>query len=451
LCASSTYTSPSVHLSSQPKEPFVVASTPSLHPSKKQQYLRKIHPNKRVVPRNPRATRSMSLVKESLASIDGTITNLTSATDSMISYRPQRHLWETSDGGLHVLINQGGSTSTNGLALFSSFDQGQTWTLSLTLINTGIPANGIVLPSADGLLKNNKLLLAFATATGTIKYLIASYDAGAQQWSTAFSNVIASNPQTFVASNPTLAADANGIFWCAFVSVNISTRLYTIQLYRSNNQGQNWSDTGVTFGMVSPSKARSARLVALPNRLGMVYTIDKDFYWAYRLNSDAPNTDWQKQLIFQSSGEDKDPYGSHFSVVSDLNFNLHLTTASNKKLVYLRYRGQNQAWDSPTVLNQFVGVAYTQAISAPDGKVFIALNVGTSGINVLQSEDSGTTFSNAYFLKQPDISLMGGVANFDYPRMIAPSSLLSKRLPILRQFVLDDVQRLSYYGINIAP
>ena len=43
--------------------------------------------------------------------IQATLTDLTSSTERMISYRHQEHLWQTADGAYHLVFNRGALSS----------------------------------------------------------------------------------------------------------------------------------------------------------------------------------------------------------------------------------------------------------------------------------------------------------------------------------------------------
>jgi hypothetical protein len=424
----------------------------SAKPVKHPQSLRtqRVIQNSKLKPRNVRVVRPLQVTSNGdVVNVNGSITNLTGTSDKMISYRHQYHLWETPDNGLHILLNQGGSSGSS-LVLSSSFDNGQTWNTGVSLPNTNENS------TADGFLKENKLRIASASSSGNIVFSTLNYNSATQQWSTLSSNPVFTRQQGLVGSNPSFAIDANGVYWCTFVtavgagtSASVSHRLY-----RSENQGQNWTDTGVKFGNTSNSFKRSARLVVLGDRIGVVYTnnsaISTNIFWAYRFNTDTPTAIWQNQPIFQTTSVDADPYGSHFNVVTDSQQNIHVVSRAGGRLIYLRYQAQNQGWDIAKSLTSYQSVAYANVTVAADNRVFIIYNSSIPDLSVLESADGGSTFANAYFLVRPDPTGIGTIPNFTTPRMITSQPLLgSSKLPIFRQFVLDNVQRLSLYNVNI--
>src|SRR5690348_7943712 len=63
-------------------------------------------------------------------------TPLTGTADRMISYREQNHSWQTSDGAFHLLINTGNQPGRDALRLYTTRDQGATWTPGPTIAST---------------------------------------------------------------------------------------------------------------------------------------------------------------------------------------------------------------------------------------------------------------------------------------------------------------------------
>lgn len=59
--------------------------------------------------------------------INSESTNLSGDSELMISYRHQERMWQTADGGLHLVVNRGTSPGNPALVLNSSFDGGVTW------------------------------------------------------------------------------------------------------------------------------------------------------------------------------------------------------------------------------------------------------------------------------------------------------------------------------------
>src|SRR3546814_3970307 len=89
--------------------------------------------------------------------LDGTPTTLQSNTERMISLRHQEHMWETSDGATHVIVNRGELTASDSLQLYSTFDQGLTWVAGPHL------ADSDRYSTSDGYLVGDVLYVTHAT------------------------------------------------------------------------------------------------------------------------------------------------------------------------------------------------------------------------------------------------------------------------------------------------
>jgi len=77
---------------------------------------------------------AMPVLAQTPPTVTGTTTNLQSLEEGMISFRHQEHMWLTSDGAQHVLINQGmGIPSLN---LYSSLGGITDWQLKVGLPNS---------------------------------------------------------------------------------------------------------------------------------------------------------------------------------------------------------------------------------------------------------------------------------------------------------------------------
>ena len=103
-------------------------------------------------------------------------TNLSGNAELMISYRHQERMWQTSDGGLHLVVNRGTSQGNPALVLNSSFDGGVTWITQVTFANTNRDT------TADGTLQGSLLALVYATADGGVSFAQLSYDSALRTW-----------------------------------------------------------------------------------------------------------------------------------------------------------------------------------------------------------------------------------------------------------------------------
>lgn len=267
----------------------------------------------------------------------GTATNLKSTANRMISYRHQRHMWVTRDGAIHVLFNQG-VNYYGALVLYSSFDGGRSWKRILSIPDTNSTS------TADGFLSKQKLFLTYSSSTGKILFLPATYHFLTKKWIFGQATTVYQQ-KNFIAKNPTIVLDSQGYLWTAFIVQQPSTGVYSIKLFNSKERSLGWNDTYVSLGAIDKSARKSARLVALKDRIGVVYTNDNTFYWAYKKNYFSFKTPWKAQSIFAYQPSSNNTiYSSHFSLVSDPLDNIHLATFDLGKLIYWKFDRQSQNW-----------------------------------------------------------------------------------------------------------
>jgi hypothetical protein len=224
--------------------------------------------------------------------VTGGITNLQSSSQRMISYRHQERMWFTEDGGMHLIINEGNNSTNSSLVLYSSFDYGATWKAMSTISETNEES------TPDGFLYNSNLFLTYSSSTGKIYFSILRYDVTNKTWQPIRTNIVYEDAN-YIASNATIAVDKNNRFWIAFIRQNVTTNEFEIKTSHSTTNGASWEDTGLTLGTVSSSRAKSAKLVRLSDRMGVVYTNEDTINWAYRMNDWSLTTPWSEQLLFQ--------------------------------------------------------------------------------------------------------------------------------------------------------
>ena len=207
----------------------------------------------------------------------------------MISYRHQRHMWVTSDGATHLLFNQGANYYGASLVLYSSFDSGKSWTWILSIPNTNSTS------TADGFLYNQKIFLTYSSTTGSLLFLPITYANLARKWIYSRPNTIYQG-KDFVATSPTIAVDSNGYLWATFIAQQTLSKNYSIRLFSSIDGGLDWNNTYVSLGAINQSARKSARLVTLKDRVGVVFTNDDTFYWAYKINNPGFTTSNDKNV-----------------------------------------------------------------------------------------------------------------------------------------------------------
>lgn len=375
--------------------------------------------------------------------VTGSVIPIVGQSERMISYRQQRHMWVTPDDAIHTVINQGEDGDSQALALYSSFDRGSTWTLMAEIENTNDNS------TSDGfLLGGRQLHLSYSTSNGEVFHLTLNYNARQQSWITDSNNLVFSSQIGTVASNSTVMIDRNRQLWIAFVGTNQSNQTF-IRLYNSVDAGQSWVDTEINFGAINTSVRKSPVLIQLRDSVGIIYTNDDSFYLARRGNDEPLDAPWQTELVIQlEAGSNSDPFASHFSVITDRSKNIHLATRENGRLLYLRFNQSNQTWDIAKYLTNDVNVGYMQIAVTLNDEILVVANQG-SNLLLFNSQDSGETFNSIAKLI-PDQQSLSSFADIDLsrPRMEMPS-VVNNYLPIVQQFVGDDLQRLLYFDINL--
>jgi hypothetical protein len=372
---------------------------------------------------------------------------ITSTADRMISYRNQQHSWQTPDGALHLMVNLGNTPTGASLALYSSFDGGNTWTQMLTLANTD------AFSTSDGMLATigstgTSLLLVYASAqtTGTILFASVAYNSAAQSW-TIGSNQTVFAASGILASNPALATDSTGIYWCGFTAESLASGLYQERMtYRPARTAQ-WFDTGLVFGSTDSSLQHSARPVPYAGGIGMVFESDQTMYWAYRLNGWPASTPWVTSTLYSNLPPySEDPYDTHYSVQSDAMGNLHLAFVANQQLLYMRMMSSTGNWGPPRILTpNNINAAYVQVVMSA-GNVVLMVNYQQS-IEVQQSADGGNTWALTQMLVHP-APPPNSPLYYGNPRMESPGRVTSP-IPVLQQFVDGPTQELMFFQVPV--
>lgn len=370
--------------------------------------------------------------------LDGTPTTMQSNTERMISLRHQEHMWETSDGATHVIVNRGELTAGDSLQLYSTFDHGLTWVAGPRLSYSDRYS------TSDGYLAGDILYLTHATPAGAIRFTRLQYVPGSGTWSQLSSELAYFGGDRAVAINPAMAVDALGTIWIAFVATDTATGNNYIKMLRSTTVPRVWADTGFVFGAVdNASIERSARPVATATGIGMVYTVHEKIYWASRENSWKPSTAWKRQQLFSSTASDNDPYASHFSVAADAARNIHMAISDGGRVGYFRFDAPSRVWSVKWLSND-INAGYIQT-TVIDGSVVVAANYN-SDVLVFRSVDGGGSFEVSHALVHPDPPSPD--VSYQYPR-IETTATTNGPMLLLQQYVDSDVQRLLLFNVPL--
>jgi hypothetical protein len=372
--------------------------------------------------------------------ITAATTDLSSTAERMISYRHQEHLWQSTDGALHLVYNRGSLQPGPALSLWSSFDGGSTWSFMLAFANTDDSS------TADGVMQGDTLQIVYPTVDGAIAFAELQYNSVVRSWSlvaaaTAFFST------EWAAQNPALGTDSTGTIWCAFVARERSDRrkLTNIRMVNRVAGGLFWTDTGLVFGPTdAQSIERSARPVRTPNGMGLVYSVRESMFWATRVNGMPDNIPWATSTIYVSpypSSPRTDPYASHFSVVIDDSNNIHMVLSDNFAILYFQYSAGAGSWTPVGALDTGGKAGYPQ-ISVANGKLAVAFILHQSNnAMLLVSANQGLTFSPAAQLVHRGITY-DGTARLETPtRSVGP-------LTVLQQYEEETgLQRLMLFTV----
>lgn len=376
-----------------------------------------------------------------VTSIPSTSTALTSGADRMISYRFQQRMWQTPDGGNHLIINRGPLSPDASLVLYTSYDNGLTWSVALTLPQSNFSS------TVDGQLAGNTLRLVYSTSGGQIMYAALTYEPATRNWSRKRQEpVFAVSGQ--VASSPAVVVDNAGNGWSCFAVQDTASLKWSLRLYFRLPNDSGWRDSEQTFGDTeSQNSSRAGRPVLLPTGVGLIYTDQMIISWAAR-NDGAPMraawTDNTTLLVTPPDGDGRGPYGGHFSVVADPLGNLHMATVDMTRIVYFRYLQSTRQWDAMKVLTTPIYAIYVQTTYC-DGNIVVIGNINET-LQVIQSTDLGNTFSKTHLLTHPKAT---GSQDYANARMESPSESRSP-IPVMQQFTDGMVQRLIYFAVPVV-
>lgn len=367
--------------------------------------------------------------------VTGTPTNLESLEEGMISFRHQEHMWLTSDGAQHVLINQGmGIPSLN---LYSSPGGITDWQLKVGLPNSNSGS------SCDGFIRGNTLYLVYSSVgEADIRFLRLTYNPTTKAWS-GNTLIQVYRATGFKTQRPTIAQDATGRFWVVFAVQNTTTNQSALQLVTSSN-GTTWVNPGLALGSYNTSDKKSGRLVSLSDRMALIYSDDPtpqvptsyNLNYAYRPNLAPINAGWISSLVysFDSLTSEKDDKGSHFNVVADSRNNVHLIFRSNSQLIYSRLDGVTNLWEVPRTLTDpsVTILPYVQTSLDRAENLYFSYPAFDQAANyrfiqVLLSQDRGQTFTpfrNLIF----NPTVLTGQARVETP------SFVQSLLPVLQQY-----------------
>jgi len=372
------------------------------------------------------------------------VPSLTSNAERMISYRHEEHMWQTSDGALHIMINRGTLTPNQGLQLYTSTDNGANWVLTASTGSTG------PMSTSDGVLVGDTLTLVYNNTNNVIVQATLNYNATTKTWGVVSTGAVFAS-SGIAASNPAIAFDSVGNAWVTYVTQNTANGNYGIRMSKRSAGGSTFVDTGLVFGPVdTTSIERSARPVAINNGMGMVFAVHDKVYWATRANALPDNSAWTTSQIYTHTPDGGlDPYASHFNLAQDGAGNVHMCLVDDGNVNYLRYAARTSSWNATRVLSSDGQAAYCQTSIVDGSKVQISFNVGGKVAKTLVSTNTGVSFTLGYLLTHP--AAVEGTT-YGYARLETPTRV-SSPAPMMQQYVVNGEQRLMLFqqGAATAP
>ncbi|WP_267927874.1 hypothetical protein [Desulfolithobacter dissulfuricans] len=365
----------------------------------------------------------------SLQILSGTFTNITSTAEGMISLRQQEHLQVTADGIRHLLVNTGSDCAPESLVLMSAPREATQWRVSFSLRDTDQASSG------DILLENNRLHIVYRDLYGAIIYAETTYDNQAGTWAPVQTRVVTGGGER--ARAPTLAVDSNGRVYVAYTVVDF---VVTIHMAYSDDPLDVWYDSGFSWGSENSLGAKSARMIVSGEKIGLIYT-DVRFWlgrlqnmmkWSLLEGNDPATGSWSDTIISFGTTDDHDPFGSHFSAVTNGSGNVYLVWAVDRSIRYFRYNGTTGEWSSVPIFGNSFRTAYLQISRHVDGRLYTIFNVG-SYLVVMESADDGKSFSFHSFCWHS----IQWWQDWSNPRMETPSVFFDQ-LSILQQVGIQD-------------
>ena len=175
-----------------------------------------------------------------------------------------------------------------------------------------------------------------------------------------------------------------------------------------------------------------------------MYSVRAEMFWAER-NNFWPNTAaWLGRRIDAKANPLVDPYGCHFSVVTDADWNMHVLSVDGGAVVYSRYLSADKAWSTRKITGN-VKATYLQGTVAMGNLVVIANTY--SYLSVFQSSDGGETFARTHVLRHP--APVAG-ESYNRPRVETPAKA-SSPIPVVQQFEDASGQRALFFAVPVVP
>jgi hypothetical protein len=169
--------------------------------------------------------------------------------------------------------------------------------------------------------------------------------------------------------------------------------------------------------------------------------VHADTFWAERKDEWQLAAEWPSSLISTKAAPLPDPYGSHFSVVADSAFNMHLLSVDGGQVIYSRYLVTDNLWTTRALTGN-IKATYLQATMVED-KLTVVTNT-YSNLSVYQSNDGGDTFVRTHALTH---EVPTGQISYNRPRVETPS-YSTNPIPVLQQYADGRMQHALFFSVT---
>lgn len=340
--------------------------------------------------------------------------------ERLIVTRAQDHILVTSDGEYHALVNLGG---LGGLTMFTSTDQGVSWTRSFSIPDTDRGSTSDIQVMADG----ETLVVAYLNDSNNVIYAEYDYNTEADSWSHTMSSVVDSD-KLAPSVHPTVTITDSGR---AIVSYTEATHdgLRGVVAVTYGTEHKAWLQLD---SLIPDATKGTARAITADDKTGIIYTTDDGMYWA---TLDA-NRHIVKEQIYDSTAPGI--YASHYSSTT-FGDDIYVATVDlDGHLAFLSYDGATDSWSEPRTFYSPDFLATSTQISVSDnGTLYVIFDDETQPnlLIVAESTDGGESWHHEASLVCP-VQITDPPMRFEAPEhftgdLVVMQQILSPENPSL--------------------
>lgn len=162
------------------------------------------------------------------------------------------------------------------------------------------------------------------------------------------------------------------------------------------------------------------------------------------LSRGMANDSWTASTLFVSEPPyDADPFGGHFSLIDDMQNNLHLVTPEKGRPICFRFDFASQTWEAPRSPTGAVDTGYVQATRVGESVLLVANSLLERA--VYRSDDQGLSLALAHRLAHPKAL---GNTSCSLPRLETPGVSLAP-VPLVQQYLVVTTQRQLWFEIPV--